>query len=168
MVYSSMIKSLQLNVNSFSPPRGRKYKKALPKCDTIKVTELAKRTGLDRGTVADFIYNKTKNANIETVAKIADIYGCSIDELVSSIENKSIKFDAHLAKNCVIAIDECLKRKKLNINFKDFLLILKAIYSQNMDGKSKKVDAKYVSTYIDDVLKHTYAQRQPSKKAGRT
>ena len=53
--------------------------------------EIARRTGLSRVTISNILNGKHKNANIETLKKIADVLDCSIEDLMKEKEVKYVK-----------------------------------------------------------------------------
>ena len=119
--------------------------------DALKVTKLSRKAGVDKGTIADVLYNKTKNPGVYTVAKIADVFGCTIEELLSdSHPDKDIELKVKLAKECINAVLDLLGEEKQKITFDDFLLMIKTIYLNSAHTKSGKVDVEFAKKHIKD------------------
>lgn len=70
--------------------------------------EIARKTGLSRVTVSNILNGKQKNANIETLDKIAKVLNCTVNDLVKlkkeandTTTNQPVDF--HNDKNCISA-----------------------------------------------------------------
>lgn len=51
-----------------------------------KVSDVAKATGLSKSTLTALYYERTKRPDIETLQKVADYLGVTIDELLTPEE----------------------------------------------------------------------------------
>ena len=49
----------------------------------LKVADVARKTGLSKSTLTALYYERTKRPDIETLLKIANYLGVSIDELLT-------------------------------------------------------------------------------------
>lgn len=75
-------------------------------------------------TISAILYNKTKNPGVYTVAKIADVFGCTIEELLSdSHPDKDVELKVKLARECINVVLDLLEGSKQKITFDDFLLM---------------------------------------------
>ncbi len=48
----------------------------------LKVADVARETGLSKSTLTALYYERTKNPEVETLLKIADYLGVTLDELL--------------------------------------------------------------------------------------
>ncbi|MHB9781154.1 helix-turn-helix domain-containing protein [Streptococcus sp. 10F2] len=47
-----------------------------------KIADLAEGTGISKSTLTAIYYERTKNPSFETMKKVADYFGVTIDELI--------------------------------------------------------------------------------------
>ena len=52
----------------------------------MKVADVARKTGLSKSTLTALYYERTKNPEAETLLKIADYLGVTLDELLTPEE----------------------------------------------------------------------------------
>lgn len=52
----------------------------------LKVSDVAKATGIAKSTLTGLYYERTKRPDIETLTKVADYLGVTIDELLTPEE----------------------------------------------------------------------------------
>ena len=52
----------------------------------LKVADVARKTGLSKSTLTALYYERTKNPESETLLKIADYLGVTLDELLTPEE----------------------------------------------------------------------------------
>jgi len=52
----------------------------------LKVADVARKTGLSKSTLTALYYERTKNPEAETLLKIADYLGVTLDELLTPEE----------------------------------------------------------------------------------
>ena len=52
----------------------------------LKVADVARETGLSKSTLTALYYERTKNPEAETLLKIADYLGVTLDELLTPEE----------------------------------------------------------------------------------
>ena len=55
---------------------------------TFNQSEICRATGLSKVTVSEILNNRQKNPKLETLERIAECLGCSIDELRNKIKEK--------------------------------------------------------------------------------
>ena len=119
--------------------------------DALNISDLANKSGLDAETISAILYNKTKNPGVYTVAKIADVFDCTVEELLSdSHTDKDIALKLKTAKECINVVLDLLAKEKHKITFDDFLLMVKTIYLNAAHTKSCKVDVEFAKKHIKE------------------
>lgn len=126
----------------------------------VNVTALANQAGLNKHTAADIWFNKLKNPGVYTVAKIADVFGCSIDELLSNANSDSgVKVKVKLIRECINIVFDLIKESEQTITFDDVLRMLKDIYLNSVDAKITNIDIEFAKKYVSDFLNQNNVQR---------
>lgn len=122
---------------------------------TVTLNVFAQRCNLDVDTISEILKGNTKNPGVYTIAKIADVFGCSVDELVSESEsdNADIKLKISLARKCITITVDLLRKKNRLIELDDFLLLLEGIYLNSIAKNLKDIDIKFAEVSINDFFK---------------
>lgn len=119
--------------------------------DAIKVTDLANKSNLNKTTISSILYSRTKNPGVYTVAKIADVFDCTIEELLSdSHSDKDVELKVKLARECINVVLDLLDESKQKITFDAFLLMLKRIYLHAVHTKATAVDVEFAKKHVKD------------------
>ena len=121
----------------------------------IKISVLARKSGIDEETLSRMLNGTTQDPGIYTVAKIADFLQCSIDELIKEDFSESYKEEVglELAKSCVITVISLLRQQTQEVNFDKFLYILVEVYIYCLDKNLKTVDIKFATQFVTDATK---------------
>jgi transcriptional regulator with XRE-family HTH domain len=122
----------------------------------IKVAPLSSKAGLNKETVAQILLGNSKNPGVYTVAKIADVLGISVDELIGrktittkKTKNAPIKNLALLHKVSTYIINS-LKKRTLKPSIDVMLEGIKEVYkvSTSKDKFDKELADWYIETYF--------------------
>ena len=128
-------------------------KNILARISIFKLNAFARKCQLNTDTLADIVKGNTKNPGVYTVAKIADVFGCSVDELVSENEiDGEVGLKIRLARSCITITVNLLRNEKQAIPFDNFLRLLEKIYLHSLKEKAKEADIKFAHTCINDFL----------------
>ena len=127
--------------------------------DTVTLNVFAQRCNLDVDTVSEILKDNTKNPGVYTIAKIADVFNCSIDELLLSSAEKDIEVKVKLARECISIALDLIKETKQTVIFDNFLRMLKDIYLNSVHTNKTKIDVEFARKYIGNFFKHRNVQR---------
>ena len=119
--------------------------------DTLNISDIANKSGIDAETISAILYSKTKNPGVYTVAKIADVFGCTIEELLSdSNPDKEVELKVKFARECINVVLDLLDRSEQKITFDNFLLMLKTIYLHAVHTKATAVDVEFAKKHVKE------------------
>ncbi len=126
----------------------------------FKRSVLSRESGVTEEAISQIITGATKNPGVYTIAKMADVLNCSIDELIgrktsqsapkSTIEvSDKIALKPELAKNCVITIMNLLDQKQQIVTFSKFLYIVNEIYTYCLSKNLETVDTEFANGFVE-------------------
>jgi len=114
---------------------------------------LAHKTGIHYETLLRIVKGDTKNPGVYTIAKLADVLNCSIDELVDrkafseticQKNKKHIKYDkAVLDKVVKYTINLTQYNNLTKCNFIDIISAIIEIYEYSLEHDSNSLDARF-------------------------
>ena len=131
------------NITEKITQKGMKY------CDFAKQSKTSLQN-LDR-----ILKNKTSNPGINTIAPMADVLGCTIDELMGRPTKESsqqnIEIDNNdLFLNIITFVSKKIKKHPYKIYSLDFLKTIMHIYSYSQ--KQNKIDETFAVWCIEHLL----------------
>ncbi len=121
----------------------------------IKISALSRKSGLGEHALSEILNGSTKDPGVYSVAKIADVLKCSVDELISqeADEHDQKEVRLALAKSCVIAVIDLLRQQESTISLDQFLSVLVEVYVYCLDKNLKTVDIKFATQFVTDATK---------------
>lgn len=130
----------------------------------LTVNDLEKKAGLGTNAIRHILSEKTKNPGVDTIVAIAEVFGCSVDDLVK--ENKASipqpetykGIQTHTWKcNLFIEIvkftDSYLIKKRYTPSFEDFSFFVKEIYLYSLGKDNEKINEQFAEWLIDKNIK---------------
>lgn len=125
--------------------------------DRITKGALASKAGISSVYFSQ-ILNGTVTPGVYTIAKMAKVFGCTIDELIgrkaplsNAFENyaieKACKFKHKLAISTVLTTADLLKKSKRDVNFEEFLEISTLVYQYSL-GKNSTIVDEYFANWL--------------------
>lgn len=123
--------------------------------NVVKINALARKCHLHVDTISEILKGNTKDPGVYTIAKIANVFNCSIDELIYDNEDddENVKLKTYLARRCLTVTVDLLCKKNRSIDLDDFLFLLDGIYLHSLDGKVKDIDINFAETYVNNFFK---------------
>lgn len=123
------------------------------------VRELERQAGVNYNTINNILTDRSKSPCIDTVVKIADAMGCSIDKMIGRtqyIENNQIpnlQLDKELLDNIYAFISNFLSKCDVN-NFtvNDIVFTVTEIYNYSFINNAKKIDTKFAAWLLEHKL----------------
>lgn len=118
----------------------------------FKLHTFARKCRVDVNTISKILKGYTKDPGVYTIAKIADVFDCSVDDLVSDSvqDDDRIKLKVNLVRSCITKVVDLLIKKKYKMALDDFLAVLEEIYLHSLNINAKVVDVKFAETCINN------------------
>jgi transcriptional regulator with XRE-family HTH domain len=121
-----------------------------------------RKAKLSRNAVYSILTDKSKNPNIETILKIADVLNCSLDEL---FERKNLfkrytdkqlfktKLNIHLFKLICSYVNNYVEQNKINeLSLGHLIETIEEIYKYCLSQKSDNIDEHFAEWFLKNNL----------------
>ncbi len=128
---------------------------------SLSPAALEKKAGLKRGVIGNILRGSSKNPTSETLVAIADILGCSLDDLLNrspvkqredslfSLEKEmgvqlpKTPWDADLYSKTVSAVILSLQTKNLSLSAEQAMILIKEVYQYSLSKNQHEVDKNF-------------------------
>lgn len=140
----------------------------------INSSELERKAGLSATSVRKILLGNSQNPTLETLKAIADVFDCSLDELVgrrileesdSTAENfiKKTDLKTELFLNIVHKSCECACQNNQQLKLNEFIDFIVLAYKYCLMKKNGIVDNEFIDWYFNETFK---APSNPKVKHG--
>jgi transcriptional regulator with XRE-family HTH domain len=111
------------------------------------IATTSERSTIPVATLKNIVYGKNTDQRLTTLEKLANVFECSISDLIGETENikEKRKVDQDLFRECLDSVESFLKNNNIRINKEKLTQVVDKIYS--LVEKKKTKGLKYV---IDD------------------
>jgi transcriptional regulator with XRE-family HTH domain len=131
------------------------------KGDGFKRSVLSRKSGISEEVISQILKGNTKNPGVFTIAKLAAVLDCTIEELLQNnhktsktpslpIEKK--EWNPTLFKDCTQEIIKFLDQKNKKLDFNQALFIISETYLYFLGKNSNKVDKEFIAWFIEHSL----------------
>lgn len=128
----------------------------------LTVNALERKAGLKRSAARNILQGFSKKPSAEILKAIANVLGCSVDDLIGSDNQGSIPHVTGLSTSgkssypwneklyieSIKSIAKILNEKELNLNFEQVIALANETYRYSMGKKSEQVDKDFMNWLI--------------------
>jgi transcriptional regulator with XRE-family HTH domain len=125
----------------------------------MNTSELERKAGLSATSVRKMLLGSSQNPTLETLNAIANVFECSIDELVgrrvlqeknteSEIFKETSPLDSILFRDTVHKSCDCAMKRNQNIKLNDFVQFILEAYKYCQLKKDGNVDNEFIEWYF--------------------
>ena len=126
----------------------------------INASELERRAKLPLSAARRILLGNTKNPTLETIVSIANVLGCSIDELVKEEHIASprktktdLTFEKELFVQLIDDIKWYLQHHEISaLAFNEFITYVVEMYEFSLTHPERKIDKHFVTWYLGKML----------------
>ena len=123
----------------------------------LTVSGLEKKAGLKRGAAANILQGLSQNPTIHTLAAIASVLDCKLEDLISASQNfpeskeseKDHELILHLFRDTVNSAVDYMEKKSLKITYNKAIGVIKEAYVYFLTKKRSTVDQEFIEWVID-------------------
>lgn len=125
-------------------------------------SDLERKAGLSASSVRKILLGSSQNPTLETLRAIADVFGCSIDDLVGkrvfsndsyeSILFKNLPWNSQLIKAIITATCDHIEKNKLHKTFEEVMVFVAKTYNYCLVKKGGTFDKDFHEWYIQQNL----------------
>ncbi len=136
------------------------------KINDLTASDLEKKAGVSGSSIRNIISGRATNPTIETLIAIANVLGCSVNDLIleqnsysnkkpDSQETKHFDWVAPLLLDIINFSESCFKSKTYNPSFEDGIYLIKEIYKYSIGKNHTELDKKFAEWLIDKKIEET-------------
>jgi len=126
-------------------------------------SELERKAGLSSTSIRKILLGNSQNPTLETLKAIADVFDCSLDELVGRriLEEKTSNTDDFIKKtdlNTELFLDivhkscDCVYQKNQQLKLNDFISFILQAYKYCLIQKNGIVDNEFIEWYFNETF----------------
>ena len=130
----------------------------------LNINALGKKAGLKRSAARNILLGYSKKPSADTLKAIADVLGCTVDDLIGSsstnlnsffskintASQSSYPWNEKLYLESMKVVTKILKAKKLDLKFEQVTSLIQETYKYSMSKKSEKIDQDFVNWVVDN------------------
>jgi len=130
----------------------------------LSISNLERKAGLKKGTARNIVSNISQNPTIDTLAAIASVLNCKVDDLISSTTTdinikasveEDYKLEVTLFWEIVEYILSNARDKNISLTLNDTISVIKQAYIFLLTKKNKEIDREFIGWLIDNKLKES-------------
>jgi transcriptional regulator with XRE-family HTH domain len=126
----------------------------------MTASDLERKAGLSGSSVRKILHGNSQNPTLETLSAIADVFNCSIDELVgkkviyhlqteeNSFLLKDLRWNKKLIKPIIEFTCEFFSSNENNFSFVEMMHLIMEVYAYCMTKKSGEYDSSFHEWYL--------------------
>ena len=129
----------------------------------MKSAELERKAGLSPTSIRKILSAESPNPTLETLMSIANVFQCSLDELVGncvirqhppSEENisRNLKWNSHLMRDIFLSTCDYLEKYRLEKKFGEIITFIAETYNYCVLKKNGAFDREFHEWYIQQKL----------------
>jgi transcriptional regulator with XRE-family HTH domain len=123
----------------------------------LSISSLERKAGLKKGTARNIVSNISQNPTIDTLAAIASVLDCKVDDLISTTTLANIPpvieedygFVVSLFTETTRCSVEYIEKKSINISLNNAIQAIKEAYIFFLTKKSSKIDQEFIEWVIE-------------------